>query len=120
MGDRLLIQARSKTQGKISPVLYFHWSGSSAPEGMARLSARMKTRAGDVDYTIARAAQEMMNGDDGCFSFRLWNAPAILEKVDSHGDAGIIIIDVDGPALKFTCFGGYLKASDDGLTVTAE
>lgn len=109
MGDRVLIQIHSKAEGDFSPVIYGHWSGDAAPAAMARLRERMKGRTGDVSYTTARALQELMgNMPDGNLGFGVWNAPALLTAEDSHGDAGVILVNVDGPELTFECLGGYL------------
>lgn len=122
MGDRVLIQV-VKHDGKeieFSPVAYGHWAGGMAPAVVARLQARMKDRPGDVDYTFARLVQEMCGNDDGSTGFGCWNASAILESKDSHGDAGVILIDVSGGGFKCECKGGYLLTGADGLPRESE
>lgn len=107
MGDRVLIQVVKGN--KFSPVAYGHDCGYRTPEILARLKARMVGREGDLAYTAARLMQEMTDYDEGNLSFGLWNAEAVLEKGDSHGDAGIVLIDVSGAEMTFTTFGGYLE-----------
>lgn len=128
MGDRVLFQVVNGSE--ISPVAYGHWAGSKAPAIMRRLKERMKGREGDVSYTFARLLQEMTAGDDGNLSFGAWNADKVLTAADSHGDAGVVIIDITpkpaknvdklagyGEIKRFhcKCLGGYLKTGKDGL-----
>ena len=112
MGDRVLIQVVSGKE--FSPVAYGHWSGSETPAILARLKARMAKRPDDVSYTFARLLQEMTNGDDDALSFVAWNADKVLTAEDSHGDAGVVLVDV-GNDFHCTCLGGYLKVGSDGL-----
>jgi len=110
MGDRVLFQVVS---GKnVSPVVYGHWSGYSAGDVCKRLKERMKGRSGDVEYTAARLVQELIGNEEGNTGWGIWNQTRVLSAGDSHGDAGIVIIDCSGPELSFTCFGGYLKINE--------
>ena len=114
MGDRVLIQIVSTDRKEFSPVAYGHWCGDHTPEIVARLKARMLPgRPGDVAYTFARVIQEMTAGDTGALSFGAWNEPAILTAADSHGDAGVVLIDAT--TFRCKCLGGYLIAGRDGL-----
>lgn len=118
MGDRVLIQCFSSKTGEFGPVIYGHWSGYNSPEAVRRLAARMKTRQGDVSYSSARMVQELIGTDDGSSTgFGIWNAEAKLTDKDSHGDAGIILIDV-GNDHRCECLGGYLTVGQDGLPAT--
>ncbi len=113
MGDRVLFQV--KGTGEHSPVAYGHWCGSEAPQIVGRLASRMATRPNEVPYTFARLIQEMCNGDEGALSFGAWNADKVLTAADSHGDAGVVLIDVSASPLRCECLGGYLTAGPDGL-----
>lgn len=112
MGNRVLFQVVSKDRKRFGPVVYAHWSGESAPEVCQRLEQRMRSRPGDVDYTSARLVQELTMDDDGALSYGLWNAEAVLNEEDSHGDAGIVLIEVSEQGMTFHCMGGYLKQTD--------
>jgi len=108
MGDRLLMQVHDSKTGKFSPVIYCHCSGDRAPEICARLKERMKDRMGDVDYTAARLVQEAIADDESNLAFGIWNANKLLsDKKESHGDAGIILIDVGGEEMTFKAIHGY-------------
>lgn len=113
MGDRVLFQA---WQGQeFGPVIYGHWSGDQAPHICHRLAIRMKDRPGDVSYTSARIVQEMIGTDPGALSFGTWNADAKLTATDSHGDAGIVLVECHPEGLRFSCVGGYLKIGPGGF-----
>ena len=105
MGERVLFQV---VRGKeFSPVIYCHWSGDQVRDICTRLRERMKGRDDDVQYTAARLVQECTNGDIGNLSFGIWNAEGVLADADSHGDGGVVLVDVSGPQMEFKCFGGY-------------
>ena len=115
MGDRVLIQCFSSKTGEVGPVIYGHWSGYDSADAVRRLAERMKPRQGDVAYSSARMVQELIGADDKeCHGFGIWNEDKKLTKEDSHGDAGIILIDVDNEH-RCECLGGYLTIGDDGL-----
>ncbi|HEX9052337.1 MAG TPA: hypothetical protein VF841_17550 [Anaeromyxobacter sp.] len=100
----------------MSPVAYGHWHGGAMPATVARLRERMKSRPGDVDYTFARLVQEMTSADpDGNLSYGVWNANHVLTAADSHGDAGVVVIDLTGGGFKCRCEGGYLETGPDGM-----
>lgn len=118
MGDRVLFQVvhYTATKPEFSPAIYCHWSGSQASTIVARLVARMlSTRPGDVSYWAARLAQECTNNDPGALSFGLWNVDHILTAEDSHGDAGVVIIDA--ATGRTTCLGGYWRTDHAGRMV---
>jgi hypothetical protein len=113
MGDRVLFQV---VQGPavFGPVVYCHWSGARAPEIARKLAARMASRPGDIDYATARLVQECTAGDpEGALSFGVSNALARLTEEDSHGDAGVVLIDCT--SFKCECLGGYLVTGPDGF-----
>lgn len=107
MGDRVIMQVVK--HDKFSPVAYGHWSGDQTPRMIARLRQRMLERPGDAEYTFARLIQEMTKDDNGALSFGAWNADRIQNKDDSHGDAGVVLIDVSQNPLQCVCMGGYLE-----------
>ena len=112
MGDRVLLQIVQANE--FGPVVYCHWSGDRAPEIVRALAERMKPRRGDLDYASARLVQECTAADpDGALSFGVSNAPARLTADDSHGDAGVVLIDCN--TFKCECLGGYLTTGADGF-----
>ena len=112
MGDRVLVQVVSSKE--FSPVAYGHWYGSYIAGALHRLKARMANRPGDVPYIFARLIQEMTEGDAKALSFGAWNADKELTADDSHGDAGVVIVDVSN-GFKCKCLGGYLEVGSDGM-----
>lgn len=115
MGDRVLLQIVSRRQpDAFGPVVYCHWAGDRVPAIVRALAARMGGRAADIDYASARLVQECTAGDPGNLSFGLWNATHRLTADDSHGDAGVVLIDcADG--FRCDCVGGYLVTGADGM-----
>ena len=118
MGDRVLFQVVSRYQPEaFGPVVYCHWSGGRAPQIVRALAERMKDRANDIDYATARLVQECIkaSGDTGSSTgFGVWNATHKLTADDSHGDAGVVLIDcADG--FKCECLDGYLRTGADGF-----
>ena len=111
MGDRVLFQIVGGNE--VSPVVYCHWAGWRAPGIVRALKARMVGRPGDVSYTAARLVQECVQVTEGDAGFGLWNAPERLTAEDSHGDAGVVLIDCN--SWRCECFGGYLVTGEDGL-----
>jgi hypothetical protein len=110
MGERVLFQVVKGKQ--FSPVVYCHWSGDEVRDICDRLMFRMTGRAGDLDYVAARLVQECINNDPGNLSYGLWNADHILTEDDSHGDGGVVLVDVSEGQMKFRCFGGYWRDGD--------
>jgi hypothetical protein len=105
MGDRVLFQVVSGED--FSPVVYCHSSGAEVRDICARLQGRMRGRHNDLHYTAARLVQECIRERPGNLSFGMWNAVGIQTEADSHGDGGVVLIDVSGPQMEFKCFGGY-------------
>jgi hypothetical protein len=117
MGDRVLFQVWAGTgkEREVSPVVYGHWAGDEAPAICARLQERMKGREGDVQYTAARLVQEVCGTDKGNMSVGIWNRKTLLRKQDSHGDAGVVLVEAAKDGIRFQCVGGYLLVGDDGM-----
>jgi len=115
MGDRVLFQIVHKTNPEdFSPAIYCHWSGNIAPQIVRALRDRMEGRGGDVDYAAARLVQICTEGDYGNLSFGIFNVDHVLDAGDSHGDAGVILIDcADG--FKCTCLDSYFETGADGM-----
>lgn len=105
MGDRALIQL--KTASEFSPVLYLHWSGGHVADILARTEKQMRGRAGDVSYSFARLVAQAINGDKSNLSYGVWNADKVLTAEDSHGDAGVFVVDVSSEAWTVAAGGGY-------------
>lgn len=118
MGDRAIIVF---TDGEdVSPVIYLHWSGSNVPALLEQHKTLMASRGADLQYAAARfvgivhATMPQQN-----LSLGIWNAEPVtrravlsadadeLSKI-SHGDAGLIIVDVKDYSWK--AWGGYLSA----------
>jgi hypothetical protein len=120
MGDRALLQViNSKEPGEFSPVVYLHWAGDSVPDIVRELKRRMASRPGDTSYAAARLVQIAIGDDKGNISYGIWNAKKPLTKEQSHGDAGVVLIDCsDG--FKCQCLGGYLVVDDEGLPALPE
>lgn len=114
MGDRVLMQCFSSKSGEVGPVVYCHNNGHEAPKIIKSLAKRMKGREGDIPYSSARLVQEAIaTYPNGNLSFGCWNRTKKLTAEDSHGDAGVVLIDVDNDH-KTECMGGYLKTGEDG------
>lgn len=93
MGDRVLVQLH-KTAGEVSPVLYGHWSGHDGKIWLEQLKDRMDGRLGDLAYSFARLVQLAVT-DASTTGFGVWNQTTLLTSRDSHGDAGIYLLNVD-------------------------
>lgn len=95
MGDRVLVQLKSNNT-EVSPVLYGHWSGDAAEVWLHQLIAKMGGRLTDLSYSFARLAQIAMGSSkEEVTGFGIWNQEKELIASDSHGDAGIYILNVD-------------------------
>ena len=115
MGDRVLFQVVSRHQPEaFGPVVYCHWSGGRAPQIVRALAERMVERPNDIDYATARLVQECVGESTGSTSFGVWNATHKLTADDSHGDAGVVLIDCAN-WFKCECLDGYLRTGADGF-----
>lgn len=110
MGDRVLIQVVNN-RDEFGPIVYGHWSGSNVKEVLRSLKTRMKDRRGDIGYTTARLVQEMIGGDNGNLGFGVFNAERILSGVDSHGDAGVVVINCEN--FLACAAGGYYNEGEE-------
>ena len=118
MGDRALLIF---TDGEeVSPVIYLHWAGSRVPDLLHQHQDLMASRGADVQYAAARfvgivhATMPEQN-----LSLGIWNADRSMRKAVlaadadklaemSHGDAGLVVVNVQTYAWK--AWGGYLSA----------
>ncbi len=122
MGDRALIIFHDDE--KVSPTVYLHWSGSHVPELLGELKDRMKGREGDLAYAAARFVGICHEHIDGNLSLGVssnkFGVNDLLDrelmKATSHGDAGVVIVNVEDFTWK--AHGGYL-ASHSGGTIAA-
>lgn len=119
MGDRALIQLVDSS-GTVSPVLYLHWRGGSVADILARTEKRMRGRADDVSYAFARLVQEATAGDGATenLSIGVWNQAAKLTAGDSHGDAGVFVVNVSRERWTVAQGGGYGLEEDHGFPVS--
>ncbi len=116
MGDRALVIF---TDGKeVSPVIYLHWHGSRVPELLAQHKLLMASRGADVSYAAARFTGIVhATMPESNLSLGMWNADRATTKAVktrnaealealSHGDAGVVVVDVNRYSWK--AYGGYL------------
>lgn len=107
MGNRVVIQFVSGVGN--SPAIYGHWSGREAAGMLTKLREQMSDRPSDIAYIAARAvARLIVDADavDDSTGFGIWNAPAQLTADDSHGDAGIYLVNVSQSVWQVSVFGG--------------
>lgn len=109
MGDRVLMQIVNN-EGTFGPVVYGHDAGIYAPLIAKALVERMVGRASDVTYWSARLVQEVSKTcSEGNLSLGMWNAEAVLTEDDSHGDAGVVVINASTGDITYQ--GGYYDAN---------
>lgn len=122
MGNRVLVQFTSTDANSVrfSPVIYGHWHGYYIYKTIELLRKQMADRPGDIAYIAARLAGRMCEeaGLDKSTSVGIWNADHILVEKDSHGDAGIFLIDVSQPTWKVKVFAGW--SSERGQIVPVD
>jgi hypothetical protein len=104
MGNRVLIQFVSGPE--VSPAIYGHWSGRRAAEVITRLRKQMADRPNDITYVSARCVARLIGADDGSTGYGLWNAPKKLTAKESHGDAGMFLVDISEPTWYVTVIDG--------------
>lgn len=108
------MQCFSSKSGDVGPVVYCHNDGHEAPNIVKALAQRMVGRSGDLRYSSARLVQEVIDiYPHGNYGFVCWNKTTKLTAKDTHGDAGVVLIDVDNDH-KCECMGGYLSVGPDG------
>jgi hypothetical protein len=106
MGNRVLIQFMAGEE--FSPVLYGHWHGRRAADTLRSLREQMADRGPDVAYTAARCVEVMTCSDPGAaLGFGIWNAGAVLTVEDSHGDAGVYLVDISKGLWRVSVLGGH-------------
>jgi hypothetical protein len=111
MGDRAVIQLRTKDE--MSPCLYMHNSGDEVAAILKRTHTRMEGRGNDVSYAFARLVQEAIGDSWGCLSFGVWNQTELLTESDTHGDAGVFVVDVSDGVWRVYAGGGYAFEGKD-------
>lgn len=105
MGNRVLIQF---VNGKdVSPCIYGHWSGGAAADTLKALRLQMSDRPSDIAYVAARCVGRLIGADDASTGFGLWNAPKKLTAKESHGDAGVFLVDIAKPVWRVTILDGF-------------
>jgi hypothetical protein len=109
MGDRALIVFHGGKQH--SPVIYLHWGGYEVVGLLKKTRALMNDRLGDVEYTAARFCGICHEDTDGNTSLGMWNSPKDIEELKasnySHGDAGVILVDVSDSTWIAKAYNGY-------------
>lgn len=117
MGDRCLIVV---TDGQeIAPAaIYTHWSGREAPAIIAEAGAENLLRSGDVSYATARLVGHFHSREPGAMSLGLVAAPDDLEpetlREFSHGDAGVIVVNVSDGTIRYAGNGYHQRKQDAG------
>lgn len=119
MGDRVIIVCHAGP-GDIAPAIYGHWAGHNAPERIVEAGKLGILRRGDPSYAAARLCWHMIqsSGDtSSALGYGLLSSPEDLEpetlEQESHGDAGVILLDVRDGSLAY--HGGYLAALADEI-----
>jgi hypothetical protein len=107
MGNRVVIQF--VCNGKVSPAIYGHWHGSDAAETIKALREQMSDRPSDIEYVAARCIGRMIDGDTASTGFGLWNAPKQLTAKESHGDAGVYLVDISGDRWRVSLIDGRVS-----------
>jgi hypothetical protein len=118
MGDRVIFQVIDGS--KFSPAIYCHNMGHAAGEICAQLANIMVDRSNDAAYTAAQVLRIASKDSEGPLGFAIWNVDRVLTVDDSHGDAGVVLIDVYQPTMRFHVFGGYLELDCMGLPCEPE
>lgn len=108
MGDRALVQF--VTNEDHSPVVYLHNHGAQVEEFIKEVAELMQERMGDVSYICARFIGVCHSHIEPPYSLGTWNANGVITKEDSHGDAGVFIVNCF--TWDVTAVGGYGKSFD--------
>ncbi len=125
MGDRAVIIFTDGTE--ISPVIYLHWHGSNVPALLEQHKELMASCGADLQYAAARFVGIVhATMPDENVSLGMWSAEqntrdAVLARNEtelnqiSHGDAGLVIVDVND--YSWQAYGGYLTSgrADDNM-----
>lgn len=102
MGDRVIMKVKSGNE--VSPAIYGHWCGINA-EKLIR-GAAPKMRKGDVPYAAAALAAHVFNENDSKDG-RFVSVGLLDKDEESHGGAGVYIVDIDTGQV--SCTDGYGK-----------
>lgn len=108
MGDRALVVFAGRELEGPCIVQYLHWNGREVPTWLEETRKIMEGRHEDEAYSRARFAGVCHSHVDGNLSVGLW--VDTFEELSSHGDAGIIIVQVTPFDWRITLKGGYLTA----------
>lgn len=111
MGNRALVVFHDGDGNSYSPTVYLHWQGSQVPKLLAEWRALMEGRMGDLSYGCARFIGICHVASAGNMSLGTWNTePGVREESnaarvkrwteDSHGDAGVFLVDVKDGAVE--------------------
>lgn len=117
MGDRVLV-VFTDNAGEIAPAIYSHWGGHSMAADIVGAGERGILRDGDASYAAARLCGHLHERYVSTTGLGLLPPPADLTdetlKAFSHGDAGVIVANVDDGSLRYVA--GYLarRGSDEG------
>lgn len=115
MGDRVLIQCVSDKTGEIGPVCYDHWLGRESPKIVFDAVTFLLNAPYTCSVPVATSAIIAEMAKSRKHNVECWSEEKRLTKEDTHGDAGVIILNVDN--LTCQCFGGYLDVNEEGLPV---
>jgi hypothetical protein len=118
MGDRALVIFTDGNE--VSPTVYLHWHGQQVPELLKEIAALMADRLDDVSYTAARFIGICHNSIKGNLSLGVLDTDAALREAiltsdagaiaqHSHGNAGVVVVNVSAPAFSWAAYGGYLS-----------
>ena len=110
MGDRALVVFKridtninvAERRAQYSPIIYLHWGGEKVPELLSKLRKLMTSRGEDLNYQAARFVGICHDENPGNLSLGMWNLPDnFTESADqSHGDAGLIVVDIKDYSFK--------------------
>ena len=111
MGDRVIYVVKDDDYPTGIVSVYSHWGGQGALDTLERAAPFM--RKGDVSYATARLCQAVCDAAGvSTTGAGLIEAPKAHDFANffaeySHGDAGVIVIDLDQRI--YTCYAGYLE-----------
>jgi len=101
-----------------SPVIYLHWHGNQVNDFLYEAMKLMESRGEDLHYATARLIGVCHNQIVGNTSLGVMHLPErFAERVrlegdeylrhESHGDAGLFLVDISDPTWPTKCYGGY-------------
>lgn len=121
ISDRVFFQVVRGTSSDPSdhgPVVCSRWYGSRAPKIIKSLAKRVDkwstvfpASIGDITACLV---QECLGTSEGMGGVEVWSATSRLTEADSHGDAGVVLIDCAN-GFRCECLGGYLVTDADGF-----